>query len=73
MAPEIAADAPVVWRLRGGANQFKSSVFGLWLVPAVILAYKFGTFPAPSVFGSQSPLRFISILQVDSCFRGLGR
>lgn len=34
-------------RLKHKAAQF------VWLVPTVILAYKFGTFPAPSVFGSQ--------------------
>lgn len=34
-------------RFKNKAAQF------VWLVPAVILVYKFATFPAPSVFKSQ--------------------
>src|SRR5208337_1722827 len=39
-------------RFRHKAAQF------VWLVPAVILAYKFATFPAPSVFQSQFSAAF---------------
>jgi hypothetical protein len=39
-------------RFRHKAAQF------VWLVPAVILAYKFATFPAPSVLQNQFPAAF---------------
>jgi hypothetical protein len=39
-------------RYRHKAAQF------VWLVPAAILAYKFATFPAPSVMQSQFPAAF---------------